>query len=55
MDILIVDDGGGVRRAPSKALENAGFMVRAVANGLAALAQIKKLVATVRPVGQRPV
>jgi DNA-binding response OmpR family regulator len=42
MDILIVDDDEDVRRTFSKALERAGFMVRAVENGLAAFAEIQR-------------
>lgn len=42
MDILIVDDDDGVRRAFSRALEHAGYMVRTVANGLAALAEVQQ-------------
>ena len=42
MDILIVDDDDDVRRTFSKALERAGYVVRSVANGLAALAEIQQ-------------
>jgi DNA-binding response OmpR family regulator len=42
MDILIVDDDEDVRRTFSRALQRAGFMVRAVENGLAALAEIQQ-------------
>jgi DNA-binding response OmpR family regulator len=42
MDILIVDDDVDVRRTFSRALERAGYMVRAVENGLAAFAEVQR-------------
>ena len=40
MDVLIVDDDEDVRRTFSRALERAGYMVTAVENGLAAIAEL---------------
>jgi CheY-like chemotaxis protein len=40
VDVLIVDDDDAVRHAFSRALERAGFMVTAVDNGLAAVAEL---------------
>ena len=42
MDILIVDDDEAVRHTFSRALERAGYMVRAVENGLAAFAELQQ-------------
>lgn len=42
MDVLIVDDDEAVRVAYAKVLEHAGFMVNAVDNGLAALAELQR-------------
>jgi CheY-like chemotaxis protein len=42
VDVLIVDDDEAVRHAFSKALERAGFMVTAVENGLAAVAELQQ-------------
>lgn len=42
MDILIVDDDAAVRRVHQRLLEKAGYMVTAVDNGLAALAEIQQ-------------
>ncbi len=42
MDILIVEDKPEVRSAYGKVLERAGYMVKAVDNGLAALAELQQ-------------
>lgn len=42
MDVLIVDDDEAVRKAFTRALERAGFMVTAVDNGLAAFAELQR-------------
>jgi CheY-like chemotaxis protein len=42
MDILIVDDDESVRGAFSRSLERAGYMVKAMDNGLAALAELQE-------------
>lgn len=42
MDILIVDDDDAVRKAFQRALERAGYMVKAVDNGLAAFAELQQ-------------
>ena len=42
MDILIVEDRPEVRSAYGKVLERAGYMVKAVDNGLAALAELQQ-------------
>lgn len=41
MDVLIVDDDQAVRAAYQRALERAGYMVKAVDNGLAAFAELQ--------------
>ncbi len=41
-DVLIVDDDAAVRSTLTKMLEQAGFMVIAVDNGLAALAELRE-------------
>ncbi len=41
-DVLIVDDDPAVRGTLTKMLEQAGFMVSAVDNGLAALAELRE-------------
>lgn len=42
MDVLIVDDDPTVRQLFSRLLERAGFMVKAVDNGLAAFAELQR-------------
>ncbi len=42
MDVLIVEDTPEVRSAYGKVLERAGYMVKAVDNGLAALAELQQ-------------
>jgi DNA-binding response OmpR family regulator len=42
MDVLIVDDEPQVREVHVKVLERAGFMVKAVDNGLAAFAELQQ-------------
>ncbi len=42
MDVLIVEDAPEVRSAYGKVLERAGYMVKAVDNGLAALAELQQ-------------
>jgi DNA-binding NtrC family response regulator len=42
MDVLIVDDDESVRGAFTRALERAGYMVRALENGLAAVAELQQ-------------
>jgi len=42
MDVLIVEDDPGVQRLMTRSLEKAGFMVKAVENGLAALAELRE-------------
>ncbi len=42
MDVLIVEDRPEVRNAYGKVLERAGYMVKAVDNGLAALAELQQ-------------
>jgi two-component system C4-dicarboxylate transport response regulator DctD len=42
MDVLIIDDDADVRRTHSRLLERAGFMVRTVENGLAAIAELQQ-------------
>lgn len=42
MDVLVVDDDPDVRHTHVKLLERAGFMVRAVDNGLAAIAELQR-------------
>ncbi len=42
MDVLIVEDTPEVRSAYGRVLERAGYMVKAVDNGLAALAELQQ-------------
>ncbi len=42
MDVLIVEDTPEVRSAYGRVLEHAGYMVKAVDNGLAALAELQQ-------------
>ena len=42
MDVLIVEDAHEVRSAYGRVLERAGYMVKAVDNGLAALAELQQ-------------
>ncbi len=42
MDVLIVEDTPEVRNAYGRVLERAGYMVKAVDNGLAALAELQQ-------------
>lgn len=42
MDVLIIDDDRAVRKAVSKALERAGYMVESVDSGLAAIAALQQ-------------
>jgi len=42
VDILIVEDAPEVRSAYGRVLERAGYMVKAVDNGLAALAELQQ-------------
>ncbi len=42
MDVLIIEDEPGVQRVMMKALEHAGFMVKTVDNGLAAVAELQR-------------
>lgn len=42
MDVLIIDDDSSVRDLFSRALQRAGYMVWAVDNGLAALAELQQ-------------
>jgi DNA-binding response OmpR family regulator len=42
MDVLIVDDDDAVRNAFQRALERAGYMVKAVDNGVAAFAELQQ-------------
>ena len=42
MDVLIVEDAPEVRSAYGRVLEHAGYMVKAVDNGLAALAEVQE-------------
>lgn len=42
MDVLIVEDAPEVRSAYCRVLEHAGYMVKAVDNGLAALAEVQQ-------------
>ena len=42
MDVLIVEDTPEVRSAYGRVLEGAGYMVKAVDNGLAALAELQQ-------------
>ncbi len=42
MDVLIVEDAPEVRSAYGRVLERAGYMVKAVDNGLAALAELQQ-------------
>lgn len=42
MDVLIIDDDDQVRKTLGKMLEQAGFMVASVDNGLAALAALRE-------------
>lgn len=42
VDVLVIDDDEGARKTLTKMLERAGFMVTAVDNGLAALAELEQ-------------
>ena len=42
VDVLVVDDDEGARHTLSRILERAGFMVAAVDNGLAAIAELEQ-------------
>ena len=42
VDVLVVDDDAGARNTLSRILERAGFMVTAVDNGLAAIAELEQ-------------
>jgi CheY-like chemotaxis protein len=42
MDVLIIDDDKDVRSLHTTALEKAGYMVKSVDNGLAALAELQQ-------------
>lgn len=42
MDVLIVDDDAAIRSTYQRGLERAGYMVKAVDNGLAAFAELQR-------------